>query len=525
MKTAIILTLSLFLLNGCQSSEGLTGKNQTVVVELPGPEEEIYYHLFQRSFYDSNGDQHGDFNGLVSKLDYLQELGVTSILMTPIYKSIYYHNYFADDFEEIDPLFGSKEDYIRMLEEIHRRGMKFYMDMEVHYVTGAHPWYLDSYGNPESEYTDYMLYNGEGNTDPESIIFDIKGLESYNGEYLDITTINLASSKVKQYLSDLFRYWVDPNGDGDFSDGVDGYRIDHMMDDMDWKGILTGLHADLWAPIFEEIRYMNPKLRIMGEQADWGDTGADYFETAGVDMLFAFKIREAMIERRKSAIDSAVAGVFKVTPTINGQLLFLENHDTERLSTKVEGENYRRAAAAYTYLLPGTPLIYYGQEIGMRGKGGHGAYGNTDGNDIPRREAFEWYASVNGPGMTFWYKDSGPWWDDTEIKANDGISVEEQKEDSSSLWNHYRYIFELRQSSVAFQQGSYEAVDLGKEIAAYKRSSDETFLVMMNLNEESQSFDWPMDWAGAIELIAGDLQVSDPPVLGAHGWAVVQLSD
>ena len=78
---------------------------------------------------------------------------------------------------------------------------------------------------------------------------------------------------------------------------------------------------------------------------------------------------------------------------------------------------------------------------------------------------------------------------------------------------------------MAFQQGSYEAVDLGKEIAAYKRSSDETFLVMMNLNEESQSFDWPMDWAGAIELIAGDLQVSDPPVLGAHGWAVVQLSD
>jgi alpha-amylase len=96
---------------------------------------EIIYHVCQRSFYDSNGDLNGDLNGLRQKLGYLQDLGVTSIMLLPLYEADCYHNYFANDFDKIDPEFGTMEEYITLVKDIHKRGMKIYMDMESQYVT------------------------------------------------------------------------------------------------------------------------------------------------------------------------------------------------------------------------------------------------------------------------------------------------------------------------------------------------------------------------------------------------------
>jgi hypothetical protein len=199
---------------------------------------EVVYHVFQRSFYDSDGDQHGDLRGLTSKLDYLEDLGVTTVLMVPIYPSIYYHNYFPTTFEGVDQEYGSLDDYAQLVSALHERGMKLIMDMEIHYVTEQHAWW-DSYGNPESEYSDYIIFNGAENTDPESMIFGLTEMTSYTGEKLKVATANMLDEKVKAYHTDLFTYWMDPNGDGDFSDGVDGFRIDHMMDDLDWKGVIS----------------------------------------------------------------------------------------------------------------------------------------------------------------------------------------------------------------------------------------------------------------------------------------------
>src|SRR3546814_10390829 len=95
------------------------------------------------------------------KLDYLQELGVTSILLTPLYESFYYHNYYSSDFSSIDPTYGTEEEFIELVREIHRRDMKIYMDMETQYVTEDHLWYKDSYGNPSSPYSEYILYDDE----------------------------------------------------------------------------------------------------------------------------------------------------------------------------------------------------------------------------------------------------------------------------------------------------------------------------------------------------------------------------
>ena len=102
------------------------------------PKGEVIYHVSQRSFYDSNGDLQGDLNGLRQKLGYLQELGITSILRLPLYDADCYHNYFANDFEKIDAEFGTMSDYTTLVKDVHKRGMKIYLDMETQYVTANH---------------------------------------------------------------------------------------------------------------------------------------------------------------------------------------------------------------------------------------------------------------------------------------------------------------------------------------------------------------------------------------------------
>ena len=118
--------------------------------DLSKTSNEVIYHVLLRSFFDSDGDQMGDFNGLRQKLDYIQDLGATSIMLLPLYDAECYHNYFADDFEKIDAEFGSFEDYISLVREIHRRKMKIYMDMETQYVSYKHKWFKSAIGNLSS---------------------------------------------------------------------------------------------------------------------------------------------------------------------------------------------------------------------------------------------------------------------------------------------------------------------------------------------------------------------------------------
>ncbi|HEX7069466.1 MAG TPA: alpha-amylase family glycosyl hydrolase, partial [Rhodothermales bacterium] len=109
-------------------------------------DEQVLYHVFVRSFHDANGDAHGDLEGIRLKLDYLQDLGVTGILLTPLYPSPFYHNYFADDFEGIDAELGDMESYHALVADLHARDMRLIMDTEIQYVTGEHDWYRDSFG-------------------------------------------------------------------------------------------------------------------------------------------------------------------------------------------------------------------------------------------------------------------------------------------------------------------------------------------------------------------------------------------
>ncbi len=465
--------------------------------------EEIIYHIFLRSFHDSNGDLHGDLSGVKDQLEYLQDLGVTAVMLTPIYKSAFYHNYFADDFEGIDPQYGSRLDYIELVKAVHQRGMKIYMDMEIQYVTEDHPWFKASYSNPSSPYTEYIVYKDAENLLPETVIFNLSGLHGYNNIYRRVTTVNLLSKRVQDYMYTLFAYWIDPLGDGSFEYGIDGFRLDHMMDMLDDKPAFNHLFVNFWKPLITRLKEVNPRVVFFGEQTDWDSTGADHIQQAGVDKVFAFRLREAFISFKKDQVAAAANAAFNENIEASRQLVFIENHDVHRFATIVHNNPPAlRIGAALNLLMGGTPVIYYGQEIGMKGDGGFGKYGNSDGNDIPRREAMRWYAKVEGKGMALWYKDTGPWWDDTTLRDDDGISVEEQQPEPVSLWNYYKDLITLRSRYNALVSGKHITLtNTSSEVYSFLRSAENEYIVILiNFSDKSENVQVEIDLARTSRL-------------------------
>ena len=479
-KYSIIITL-LFMMTRPEI------KAQQHNVQAP-VKDEVIYHIFQRSFYDSNGDQHGDLNGIRHKLDYLQELGVTAILLTPLYESVFYHNYFASDFKKIDPLYGTMQDYLLLIKDLHRRGMKFYMDMETQYVTEDHIWWRDGINNPKSKYSDYILYDNVTHTKPTSIIFDLKGLKGYDGVYRRITTVNLNNAKVLDYNYRLFKFWMDPNNDGKFDDGVDGFRLDHMMDNLDNKGKMSHLFDTFWNPLISKLRKVNPKINIVAEQANWESFGEDYLTHGGVDRVFGFRLAFAIRSFNKEQIATAADSTFQHTPSDKQQVIFIENHDTPRFSSWVDGNISKlKIAAALNLLLGGVPSIYYGQELGMTGT--NAKLGATDANDIPNRAAFKWFKADKGKGMAYWYKVKGPWKNRfNDDKANDGVSLEEEKNDPNSLWNFYRTMISLRKSNTVLVSGVYKTLSNNNDkVLSFERAGGgKKVIVALNLSDKKQ---------------------------------------
>ena len=486
---------------------------------------EIMYHVCQRSFYDSNGDLQGDLSGLRQKLPYLQDLGVTSILLFPLYESDCYHNYFANDFEKIDAEFGTMEEYIELVKEVHQRGMKIYMDMETQYVTSEHLWWKDAVGNLWSKYSDYILFDDDKHQTPASMVFDLRLLNGFDGKVIYATTVNLKSQKVLDYNIELFSYFMDPNKDGKFDDGIDGFRLDHAMDHLDGKPTLTNLFAEFWKPLIASLKKLNPEVKIVAEQADWADYGFEYFEKATVDRMFGFGLQKAIMSFDKEEIMKNAEIILNKTPEGKEQIIFIENHDIDRFASTETNIQRQKSAAAIMLLIGGIPSIYYGQEIGMKGK--VYSFGNTDGNDIGRREAFDWYQGGEGKGMSHWYKNSGAWWTNANQKANDGISLEEQQNDPNSLFQFYKKTIELKQSHSALATGAYQNAPNNNPnvLSFYRVNQDQKVLVVFNLSDEKQVVRMNDEIKKARNLLHRKLTFEQEMMLDPYQFTVWQVKE
>ncbi len=516
LKKAVVCLCLSFL---CVEAEGQ-------ILRKDSRTNEVIYHVFLRSFYDSNGDRHGDFNGLRQKLDYIQDLGATSILLLPLYDADCYHNYFANDFKKMDSKFGSFDDYISLVKELHKRKMKIYMDMETQYVTYQHKWFTESINNPASPYANYLLFDDAAHTIPSTMVFGLRELNSYDGKVIKVTTVNLKSKDVLNYNIELFKYFMDPNKDGKFDDGVDGFRLDHAMDKLDDKPTLTNLLSEFWNPLIKELKKANPAVSVVAEQADWNDYGYSYFEKGGVDRMFGFGLQRAILSFNKKQLIQKADSVLNKIPKGTAQIIFLENHDLDRFATLESTIQKQKLAASLQLLIGGIPSIYYGQEVGMKGRGMNGQYGNGDGNDIPRREAFEWYANEEGAGVATWYANTGVWWTKRNNQPNDGISVEEQKSDANSLLNHYKQLLKLRAAHPALATGTYAYFPSDNEsVFSFSRTSaTQRIVVAANLSDQPQSITF-QESKGTFRSVGKQVPVAKNRFeLKPYEWAVWEVN-
>jgi alpha-amylase len=469
------------------ATAAVIGEPSALYTPTPEPEietpawfdEAVLYEIFVRSFYDKDGDGIGDLAGITAKLDYLRELGATAMWLTPIHPSPSYHGYDVTDYFAVNPEFGTQDDMIALVQAAHERGMRVIMDLVVNHTSDKHPFFQDAWGNPGSKYADWYLWTNEDHTAYRTF-----------GGYQHMPKLNHGNPEVVAYVLDIARFWLDLDDDGDYADGIDGFRCD----------VAKEVPLTTWQALRQEMRRLNADSFLLGEVWDTNARNLTKWYDDAFDALFDFPLYSGLAGNPDESLDSLLAGVQKpdmVTFTIIGEdklfpsgyeiARFASNHDTNRVMSDVGGDPARaRTAATMILTLPGTPMIYYGEEIGMRGEKGKG----DPYWDEYRREPMDWYAAEAGPGMTTWFKPK-----DRNNAPGDGISVEEEASVATSLLSHYQALTALRHTHPALLNGAFAPAKVieGEGVYAYTRhtpptatSPEEWFLVILNFEGKAQ---------------------------------------
>lgn len=458
----------------------------------------VFYEIFVRSFYDGDEDGVGDFKGLKEKIGYLKSLGIDGVWLMPVFVSPSYHGYDVIDYYKINSDYGTIEDFREFLTAAHNNGIKVILDLVVNHTSNRHPWFSEAVKNKAGKYRDYYLW-AEPYEDLKLGPWgqNIWHESPYGGQYMGIfgshmPDLNLRNPAVREEMKKIARYWLDPNGDGDTSDGVDGFRLDAAM-------YIDHLHLDIthkwWQEFNAYVKSVNPDAFLVGENWTNAETVATFF--ADMDSSFNFDLAGKIAHLARGdyrdllqIIDSIHQAYTQVSLDFIDST-FLTNHDQNRIATQLGGDLERaKLAAALLLTLPGTPFIYYGEEIGQLGAK----------PDEHIREPFDWYAEANGRGMT----DLSRWTGREPIYTQplDGISVEEQENDPDSLLNYYRRLIRIRKNHPAFFNGKYEKLDTPDGIYGYRIKGDGYELwVMHNYQKTEGTVEIK---PGGVELLSGE---------------------
>jgi glycosidase len=484
--------------------------------------ESIFYEVFVRSFYDGNGDQIGDFVGLKEKIPYLKELGVDALWLMPINDSPSYHGYDVVDYYNTNPDYGTLEEFQEFLQAAHDNGIKVIMDLVVNHTSSRNPWFESSAYEEGSQYRDYYVWQDEFDDINEAgpwgqrVWYQRSNKEYYHAVFWsEMPDLNFSNPEVRAEMKKVARFWLDPDNDGDFSDGVDGFRLDAAKHIDDKDGDVT---HNWWQEFNTAVKEVNPNAFLVGE--NWAETDkmARFFED--LDASFNFSLADRMIEVTNGENIDIIKELKEIHAKYSSysdnfiDATFLRNHDQNRVASELGSDKEKmKLAASLLLTLPGTPFIYYGEEIGQ--------IGTKPDDNI--REPFDWYSDAAGNGMTTMDK-GGFYHPMAYTKADDGISLEEQQGIEESIFEHYKRLIRVRKSNPAFfSSTNYTKLDISGPNYIYKVESPQhvyDFFVIHNLSNSLQEIAINAD---AYEMLtATNYNASDILKIPAYGTMILK---
>jgi len=473
-------------------------------------EHAVFYEIFVRSFNDSNGDGIGDFAGLTSKLDYLNDgdpstdtdLGITAIWLMPIFPSPSYHGYDVTDYYSINPDYGTMEDFNLFLNEAHKRGIHVILDFVINHTSVEHPWFVNSL-DINNEYHDWYIWSetNPGYKGPwgQDVWFPSSGMFYYSVFWQGMPDLNYRNANVTAEMNKAASYWINDIG-------VDGFRIDgakHLIEDE--KIQANSKETIAWFQSFYDLyKGWNAKAMTVGEVWDSSKNITTYLESESFDMVFNFDLAGDIISMVKSGqANSLGSSITTESYLFQGYTMgtFLTNHDMDRVMSQLNN-NQDLAKNAATILLtsPGTPFIYYGEEIGMTG----------EKPDEKIRTPMQW-TGEDLAGFTT----GKPW---QSINSNyPEVNVALESVDPQSLLSHYRDLIRIRLTNSALLEGKFIKVNVSSpQLFAGLRAEDlEAVLTIVNLKNtevENPTFSFKKDLNPGlynVDLLLGDKPFSE----------------
>ena len=482
----------------------------------------VFYEIFIRSFRDSDGDGIGDLQGLIDRLDYLNDgdpettddLGVTGIWLMPPAEAHSYHGYDVTDYYAVESDYGAIDDMRRLIQAARERGIAVIVDMVLNHSSSRHPWFISSRTEDET-YDDWYIWADEhpGYAGPWGApAWHKAGDRYYYGVFWDgMPDFNFLNPAVTREMYDIAAFWLRDIG-------VDGFRLDAIKHLIELGELQENTpESRQWLTQYEShLETIKPNSFTVGEIFNGPSfIVSRYINEGAIDIGFDFKLSEEMIGAAQSGSKRDIARAHRNAMRdypFNQFATFLTNHDQIRLANQLLQDVGRNKVAASLLLTgPGLPFIYYGEEIGMSGAK----------PDERIRTPMQW---ENSPSAGF--TDGDDLWEPLQAADNlAAANVADQRDDPESLLSHYRNLIRLRIDNIALRQGDLSAVDSDVRgvYAFLRRHPQQTLLVIINLDDEPVSDyglsldESDLDFASG-RLVFGEGAIALPNVNEAGGF-------
>ncbi len=471
----------------------------------------VFYEIFLRSFQDSDGDGIGDLRGATERLGYLQDLGVGGIWLMPLHRSPSYHGYDVTDYRSVNPDYGTMADFEAFVAAAHARGMDVVMDLVVNHTSSEHPWFRQA----EAGNAERRAFYSFAETDP-----GWQGLggpawhPSGEGYYLglfwsEMPDLNYRNPAVLREMQNVARFWL--------RRGVDGFRVDAVQHILESEGgIIANTPENIaWVGDFERfIKSVDPDAYLVGETWTDAETIVRYHR-AGLDYSFNYPLFTALIGSVQDRSPGELARVLEqdlaLYPETARQATFVSNHDQVRPGTALgflrRDEARLKLAAGLLLTLPGTPFLYYGEELGLPNGSGDA--------DEEKRTPMMWDGSAN-----FGFTTGTPWY--APSSDDEALTVAAQAENPDSVLNLYKTLIALRNEHPALREGGLELLPGTPDtVLGFAREYEgQRLVVFANFAGEVQVD--TAAYAGATDLLTGSA-VGETLTLTEMGMGVLEL--